>query len=87
MTQRHKRSRKLRRVFVKLAKGVKLVFKKRKPSKPKCSECGKPLSGVLRERPYKMRTIAKSKKRPSRKFAGSLCTQCARTKLKNEVRN
>lgn len=87
MTQRHQRSRTLRRVFVKLADKVRLTYKKRKPSKQICGNCKKQLSGVLRERPHKMRTIAKSKKTPSRKFGGNLCSKCAREELKKRARS
>ena len=82
-----KRSRSLRRVFRKVASGTKLVYKKRKPSKSKCGVCGAPLHGVLRERPYKMRTSAKTKKRPSRPYGGNLCSKCMREKIREKIRN
>ena len=79
---KHK-SRSMRRVYTKLP-GSKVVihYKKRKPSKAKCSECGAALSGVPRERPYKMQTMAKTKKRPSRPYGGVLCSKCMREKVK-----
>lgn len=86
MTQKQYRSRKMRRVFVKLPKGVKLTYRARKPSKSICGNCGKQLSGVLRERTYKMKNSAKSKKKPSRKFGGNLCSKCSREEIKNKVR-
>jgi len=64
-----------------------LHYKKKKPRKAKCSNCGKPLQGVPRERPYKMRTMAKTKKRPSRPFGGVLCSACMRKKIVEKVRN
>ena len=68
--------------------GGKLVlhYKKKKPGKAKCSNCGKPLHGVPRERPYKMRTMAKTKKRPSRPFGGVLCSACMRKKIVEKAR-
>lgn len=84
---RHK-SRSMRRVYTKLP-GSKVVihYKKRKPSKAVCSECGTALSGVPRERPYKMQTMAKTKKRPSRPYGGVLCSKCMRAKIKEKVKN
>ncbi len=87
MTQKHIISRKLRRVFIKGPKKVKMVFKKRKHSKQKCGNCGKHLGGTIRERPYKMRTTAKTKKRPTRKFGGVLCPECTKKELKKRIRS
>ena len=77
------KSRTFRRVFKKIT-GNKVVihYKKKKPSKPKCSNCGRVLKGVLRESPTKMKNIAKTKKRPSRPFGGVLCSACSREKIK-----
>ena len=79
---KHK-SRSMRRVYTKLP-GSKVVihYKKRKPSKATCAVCGAALSGVPRERPYKMQTMAKTKKRPSRPYGGVLCSKCMREKVK-----
>lgn len=81
------KSRSLRRVYTKLP-GSKVVvhYKKRKPSKAKCSECGTELSGVPRERPYKMQTMAKTKKRPSRPYGGVLCSKCTRNLMKEKAK-
>lgn len=82
------KSRTFRRVFVKLAGSkVRIQYKKRKPSKAKCASCGKVLCGVLRERPYKMRTMQKTKKRPSRPYGGVLCSNCTRELLKKRIRS
>ena len=79
---KHK-SRSMRRVKVKTP-GAKVVihYRKRKPSKAHCAGCGAVLPGVARARPYKMKTMAKTKKRPERPFAGQLCTKCSRAKIK-----
>lgn len=88
MTRKHQRSRKMRRVFVKTQKSkVGVVYKKRKPSKAVCSVCKKPLHGVLRERPYKVRGLAKTKRRPERPYGGVLCSRCTRRLLISEVRS
>tara|TARA_Y100000034_G_C6831793_1_gene375502 strand:- start:306 stop:569 length:264 start_codon:yes stop_codon:yes gene_type:complete len=81
MPRPSRRSRTLRRVFRKVTKGVKLVYKKRKPKKTHCGNCGAVLKGVPRERPYKMRTMPKSQKRPERMFGGNLCSKCSRKEI------
>ena len=80
------RSRTLRRVKVKTASRVLTHYRKRKPSKPKCSECGKDLKGITRARAVALKAVAKSKKVPSRPF-GDLCSNCARKKLKERARS
>lgn len=80
-TGRHK-SRTLRRIFTKTP-GSKVVvhYKKRKPSKAHCAECGKVLPGVASERPVKMARMSKTKKRPERPYGGVLCSRCMRAKI------
>ena len=81
MPRPSRRSRTLRRVFRKITKGVKLVYEKSKPEKAHCGSCGAVLKGVPRERPYKMKTMPKSQKRPERMFGGNLCSKCARREI------
>lgn len=72
-----KRSRSLRRIYVKTPGGRTVVhYKRRKPKAAKCGKCGAVLKGIARERPYKMRKMAKSKKRVSRPYGGNLCSRC-----------
>jgi large subunit ribosomal protein L34e len=87
MAKPGQRSRTLRRVS-RRTPGSKTVlqYRKRKPSKAKCSKCGKLLPGVPRERPYKMARMAKTKKRPERPYGGSLCSACMRRKMVTEAR-
>ncbi|MBI2106335.1 50S ribosomal protein L34e [Candidatus Woesearchaeota archaeon] len=80
------KSRSLRRVFVKTASKINLHYRKRKPNKQKCPECGKVLKGMVRVRATKLKEVAKSKKVPSRKFA-NLCSQCSRKKLIERARS
>ena len=81
------KSRTFRRVYKKLPGGkTKLFHLKRKPSKHQCGNCGAVLKGVLRERPYIMRNTARTKKVPSRAFAGNLCSNCMRQTLKQRAR-
>ena len=81
------KSRTYRRVKVRLAKRLTTHFERKKPSKHVCGSCGRLLQGVLRERPYKMRTLQKTKKRPSRPYGGVLCSDCSRELLKEKIRS
>lgn len=81
------RSRSLRKVFRKVPGGrVSVHYKKRKPQAAKCGNCGSVLKGVPRELPYKMRSLAKTKKKPERPFGGVLCSRCMRQEIINKVR-
>jgi len=77
------KSRTFRRIFKKISGNkTTMHYKKRKPSKARCANCGAVLKGVLREIPTKMKNIPKTKKRPSRPFGGILCSKCTREKIK-----
>jgi len=81
------RSRSLRRVFRKVPGGkTTLHFKKRKPRAATCKNCGVVLKGVPRELPFKMRSMAKTKKRPERPYGGVLCSKCMRTEIIDKAR-
>ncbi|RMF07123.1 50S ribosomal protein L34e [Candidatus Woesearchaeota archaeon] len=58
----------------------------RKPEAAKCAECGKPLKGVPRELPSKMRNLPKTAKRPERPFGGYLCSSCMRKLMVKKAR-
>ena len=81
------KSRRFRRVFRKTPGGnVVLTYRRRKPSKPKCSICGAILSGVPTGIQSKIGKLAKTKKRPERKFGGTLCSKCARREIIKKAR-
>lgn len=81
------RSRSLRKVFRKVSGGrTNVHFKKRKPKMGRCGSCGVALKGVPRELPFRMRSMAKTKKRPERPFGGVLCSKCMRIEIINKVR-
>ena len=83
-----KKSRSLRRVKVKTPGGKTVMhYRRRKPNAAKCGSCGAVLKGIARERPYKMRKMAKSKKRPTRPYAGVLCSKCLKAKLIKKARS
>ena len=77
----------LRQIFVKTPGGKTVVhYKRKKPSKAHCAECGAVLSGVAREIPSKIKNISKTAKRPQRAYGGMLCSRCARKKIIMESR-
>ncbi len=81
------KSRTLRRKKVKTPGGrLTTHYLKRKPNKAHCADCGTVLSGVPRERPYVMRNLAKTQKRPERPFGGVLCSRCSRELIKKQAR-
>ena len=78
---RHK-SRSMRRVRITTPGNRRVThYKKRKPRGARCAECGAMLKGTPRERPYKMRKLAKTKKRPERPYGGILCSRCTRKRI------
>lgn len=81
------KSRTFRRVFRRTPGArTSLQYRKRKPSKAKCGLCGALLSGVPRERSFKMMRLPKTAKRPERPFGGVLCSKCMRKKIKDSFR-
>jgi len=81
------RSRSLRKIFRKVPGGrTNIHFKRKKPKAARCGNCGAVLKGVPRELPYKMRSTAKTKKRPERPFGGVLCSRCMRQTIIDKVR-
>lgn len=81
-----KRSRSFRKIYKKVPGGKTVThYKKKKPGKAECGRCGAILKGVPRERPYKMRTMSKTKKRPERPYGGVLCSKCMREKIRKQV--
>ena len=81
------KSRTFRRVSKKTP-GSKVVLHHvpRKPKAAHCSVCGDVLKGMAKERPIKMQNMPKSQKRPTRPFAGVLCSSCLKQKIKQELR-
>ncbi|MDO8869966.1 MAG: 50S ribosomal protein L34e [Methanobacteriaceae archaeon] len=82
------RSRSYKRTFKRTPGGKTVLrYKKKKPSKHVCGECGKLLHGVPRGRPYEIKKLAKTKKRPNRPYGGYLCSECSRKLFKTEARS
>ena len=81
------RSRSYKRVHKNTPGGENVLrYKKKKPSKHVCAECGAVLHGVPRGRPYEIGKLSKTAKRPNRPFGGYLCLSCARKHFKQEAR-
>ncbi len=78
------RTRSLRRVKKKLSGRVTTHYKRRKPKKAHCSKCKKPLGGIPRNIPYKIKQLPKSQRRPKRMYAGVLCPECLKQHFKNQ---
>lgn len=88
MPEGAKKSRTFRRIKRKTPGGrTVLRYEKRKPRKARCSNCGKDLAGVPRERDFKMQNMPKTMKRPSRAYGGKLCSKCTREHLKQKARS
>jgi large subunit ribosomal protein L34e len=85
---RQQKSRKHRRVWVKTPGGTtKMIYKRRKPAKAQCAKCRVTLKGMPVEQRYKMRNMAKTKKRPERPYGGILCTKCSRELIAEKARS
>ena len=81
------RSRTFRRVHTRLPSSKsKLVYKRRRPSKIYCYNCNQELHGVATAIVSRLKNMTKSSKRPSRPYAGSLCSSCSREKIKEMFR-
>lgn len=87
MTERKYRSNSYRKVK-KVTPGHRNVthYSRKKPKLGTCPVTGEKLKGVPRERPVKMRNMAKSSKRPQRPFGGVLSSKASREVLKNKAR-
>ena len=82
------KSRTFRRIKVKLpGNRVTVHYRKRKPRQAICAGCGAVLHGVPRERPYKMRNLPKTMKRPERPYGGVLCSECTRKVMIEKARS
>ena len=81
------RSRAKRRVFVRTPGGKTVIhYKVRKPKMAVCPVTGQTLKGIPRENTGKIRTMAKSKKRPQRPYGGVLSGKAMRRIVVNEAR-
>jgi large subunit ribosomal protein L34e len=78
------RSRSFKKKRVNTPGGTATVhYVKKGPGGAVCGACGKPLHGVARGLPAKVRKLPKSRRRPERPYGGSLCSSCTRSAVKS----
>lgn len=79
------RTRSVKKIKVRTP-GGKLVthFRKKKPNYAKCGSCGRKIMRA-RLRPYQIRKLSKSQRRPTRPFP-NLCSKCMREVFKQKIR-
>lgn len=81
------RNRSWRRVIVRTPGGrIVIHYERRRPNKPVCMVCGKPLNGVPALRPSELSKLAKTEKRPERPYGGVVCPECLARGLRNAIR-
>jgi large subunit ribosomal protein L34e len=79
MVEGKRKSRTLRRVFVRTPGGETVIhYKARKPSRPHCASCGTVLHGMKATLSRAMHSMPKTMKRPERPYGGMLCSTCMR---------
>jgi len=64
-----------------------LVYRKGRTSAAVCNNCGCEMHGIPRLSDAQSGKLAKSHRRPNRKFAGYLCSRCTKEFLRNAARN
>ncbi len=87
MVEGKRRTRKLRRIYVRTPGGRTVVhYKEMRKSRQHCSSCGSVLHGVKAVHPHVLRAMPKSQKRPERPYGGVLCSQCMRREIIQKAR-
>lgn len=88
MPEPSKRTRSRKRQALRLPGGrFETRYKREKPSVPRCSRCGRGLSGIPRSIPSELRKLPASQRRIERMYGGQLCHACLRDLLKQTVRS
>ena len=78
------RSRSIKKIRKRIASGITIHFRKKKPNYMHCGICGKKIVRS-RLRPYQLKKLPKTKKRPERPLP-HLCAKCMREALKRKIR-
>jgi len=63
-----------------------VIYKPPKAGRAKCAVCSAKLNAVPSRSPAGMRKLAKTKKRPERRFGGVLCASCTSQIVKEKIR-
>jgi large subunit ribosomal protein L34e len=79
------KSRRLRRVQVKVTKGNRTHYKQRNRSVAKCAVTKKPLRGIPRMTNRKFKNLNKTQKTISRPFGGFMSHQALKEKILKEI--
>jgi len=87
MLQGTKKSTSVRRI-VRKTPGARHVFhyEHRGPTRALCAKCGSMLNGTPSMRPFQMKALSKTERRPSRPYGGNLCSSCMRDLQKEKAR-
>ena len=81
------RSRSLKKIRKRLPGGASIIhYIRKRPKRAACAKCKKPLHGVSSGLTSKVRSLAKSKKRPTRPYGGKLCSKCTKEEMKSKIR-
>ena len=80
MPKPSRRSKSLRKVFVRVVSKTKTTHKRRKCNIPKCGTCGKELKGMSKTFEFQIKKMPKTKKRATRPYS-NLCSACMRKKI------
>ena len=87
MVEPSKRTRSVKKKRIRTPGGRNVThFKRKKASKPVCGLCEKQLCGVASGTATKMKNTAKTKKIPSKPYAGVLCTICLDRLIRYQTR-
>lgn len=86
MKKRNYKSRSLRRIQKKTpGNEVNIHYRRKNPKGTFCGISGQKLNGIGRNRPGIHKTLSKSKKRPNRKFGGTLSHKVVKMKLEIQI--
>jgi len=87
MPRPSQRSRSSKRRQLRLPGGTtETRYSQKRTKTPMCSGCGRPLGGVPRQGPARLRGPPASQRRPERMYGGQLCPTCLRDLLKRRAR-
>lgn len=92
MSDRQERYGKMKKAMKKVRKRTVsgknvFVYRKGRTSSAVCNNCGREMHGMPRMTNAQIAKLAKSYKRPNRKFGGYLCSRCTKEFLRNTARN
>ena len=63
-----------------------VIYKIRKPARATCALCEAKLHAVPKRKGVELKKLAKTERRPERKFGGVLCSNCTRAIIKFKTR-